>query len=108
MRYRVTIQYTKGPEDPIAEFKNQQDAEIFIMTKINNDAALKIRVLYRLYESFDLVKEYDSAESAGTEGGQSSGGKSSGFRPTPLNTSPTPAGLPKKWWHDEDEDEKKK
>lgn len=106
MRFRVTNQYSKGPEDILAEFKNQQDAESFITNKAGYDNAMKVKVIYRLYDTFELVKEYDSAEVQESSSASSGSGKSSGFRPSPLSTTPTPPGLPKKWWNDDEEEKK--
>lgn len=105
MRFRVTNQYAKGSEDVLAEFKNQTDAEHFINLKLNQDNLLKIKVLYHLYDSFDLVKTYDAADADTAEESSTTSSQTTA-RPTPFNTTPTPAGTPKKWWTNEDEEDK--
>lgn len=114
--YKITKQYTRGPESTFAERFNQLlDAKAFVQTKLAEDATMNVKALYRIYEDDDVHSEYDqskletasSAKETSDESAQGKG-RSASFRPTPLNTTPRPAGTPAKWIKDSDEEEKDK
>ena len=111
MRYKVSKQYTRGTESYCAQFSDINDAKFFIQARLADDAALNVKVIYRIYEFTELMQEFDpnkSGESA--SGGTGSQGKSSeaSFRPTPLSSSPRPAGMPQNWRVEKDDEDKKK
>lgn len=116
MSYKITVQYARDKTElPLKEeFEDLKEAKKFISEKINQEAVLKTKVIYRLYQNYDqLIEEFDSTKieiSSSAKDSQSSQGKSSkaGFKPTPFNMTPTPPGLPKKWLIDEDDDKDKK
>lgn len=111
MQYKTTKQYGRGEETTFAEFKELNDAQLFIeKVKLPDDAALNVKVIYRIFEGFDLMKEYDPSKMESSSSSSSSTGKSStvSFNPTPFNTAPRPAGSPQKWVTDKDDEEKNK
>jgi hypothetical protein len=120
MQYKITKQYGRGSEIQFAQFNELSDAQVFIeKIKLPEDVALNVKIIYRIFEGLDLVKEYDpskmdtssgsssqgASESQGSGGGK---GSKSTFSPTPFNTAPRPAGTPQKWVIDKDEEDKDK
>jgi hypothetical protein len=115
MRYKVTKQYARGPQSPCGEFADINEAHSFIEKNLRDDAALNVKVIYRIVEFGDVLKEYDpnkmditsmqqrAAQDQGSQGRSST----ASFKPTPFNTTPRPAGSPQGWLKD-DEDEPKK
>lgn len=109
MSYRVTKQYARGSEINCETFKALSEARFYVEKHVVADAAMKVKVIYRIYEFQDLHSEYDSSESDFSgEQSQGSQGKSSGasFHPTPLASAPRPPGMPQNW-REEDEEKKK-
>ena len=106
MLYRVTKQYARGSGDTlVAQFKDANDAKLFIQARLLEDARLKVKVIYRLMEGMDLIEEFTEAQ--GEESGSSSGAgaqQRTSFQPTPFNATPRPSGMPSNWLKDEDED----
>lgn len=113
MQYIVKIQYARGPETPLAEFKYLDDAKIFIEQKLRADAALSVKATYLLCEFDEVIDKIGpnrmTAPSEQEQGGQGQG-KSASFRPTPFNTTPRPPGSPPNWMREDkdDDDEKDK
>lgn len=114
MQYQVTKQYERGGETPCGDFKTLGDARNFIRESMMQDAGMRIRITYRIFESFEMIEEYDPTRGqipGGAEDAQSQSasgqGKGAGFRPTPLNSAPRPAGIPHNWVKDDDDDEDK-
>ena|SRR5579862_9867172 len=113
MRFKVTKEYARGGESQFAQFTQVEEARSFIKEKLTDDAALKVRVIYRIYEFTDLLEEFDpdklGTSSGATQSSAGSQGKSSeaSFRPTPLSTAPRPAGMPQNWRVDKDKDDEK-
>lgn len=113
MHYKVFIHYGRGSDILSAQFRDLADAKLFIERKLANDTSQPSKMIYRLYDMDELIKEYDPvkepAQSGQAKTQQGSQGKGSGasFRPTPFNTTPRPAGSPQKWIIDPDEEEKK-
>lgn len=109
MLFRVTKQYARGNDILVAQFNDANDAKIFINARLIEDARVKVKVTYRLFEGMELLEEF--TESSATTGG-SSGGSSAGaqqrtsFQPTPFNATPRPPGMPSNWLKDEDDKKK--
>lgn len=59
MKYKITKQYTKDIESPLAEFNNRYDIDIFIEEKISSDDAKKLKLIYRLYSNKELLCEFN-------------------------------------------------
>ena len=113
MLYRVTKQYGRGPDILVEQFRDIQPAKNFIMTKLADDARVKVKSTWKLWEGMDLLEEFTelnlSDTSSRDEGsGSSSGqGQRSSFQPTPFNMAPRPPGSPHSWINDEEDDDKK-
>lgn len=110
MHYKVTKQYTRGGESDVAEFNDISDSKLFIEAKIALDASLKVKIIYRLYEMLELIQTFDpdQMDTTGAQGGSGEQGNAASFRPTPLNTSPRPAGAPSNWIINPKDDDIKK
>ena len=106
--YRVTKQYTKGPETDLQTFAKRELALQFIIEKAKEDARFKIVTTYRIYDDLDiLLKEINSASEdlnreLDEEKSAAGAGSSQRFSPTPLNVSPTLG--PRTWLKDEPKD----
>lgn len=112
MNYKVVRQYARGPESHFATFYDLADARMFIEAKMAQDAMMKVAVIYRITELGDVIEEFDSAKRLGSanpapgagEGTSAGSGVGAGrqsaenFRPSPLNTSPRPPGMPANNW----------
>jgi hypothetical protein len=109
MKYKVSKQYARGPESFCAQFADVNDAKFFIQARLADDAALNVKVIYKIYEFTELLQEFDPANPNAAASGASSSGKSSeaNFRPSPLSVAPRPSGMPQNWRKDDDEDKKK-
>ncbi|EKD54246.1 MAG: hypothetical protein ACD_60C00105G0004 [uncultured bacterium] len=109
MLYKITKQYARGTDIPVAEFNDMNDAKLFVSAKQEEDAKLRVKVTYRLFEGLDLLQEF--TESAGSTSISSSGGgvqQKSSFQPTPFNNAPRPAGMPHSWVKDDEKKESEK
>lgn len=102
-------QYGRGASTLAAQFNDPNDAKLFINAKLNDDARLKVKVIYQLLEGMDLLEEFTEAQGAsGASSGSSSSSSSAGsgqrssFQPTPFNATPRPPGLPHNWIKDDD------
>jgi hypothetical protein len=109
MIYKVTKQYGAGREMPCDQFKDLASAQAFVQEKIREDISLKIKAIYRIYEWDDLLQAFDSetTEISPQSDGSQGQGKGASFRPTPLNSSPRPPGMPHHWLKDDDKSGKK-
>ena len=113
MIYKVTKQYGAGAEAIAESFKTLEDAKKYMDKSAAQDATMKIKVTYRVYEFDDLLHEVDSSKletsRSGGEGESSAGGKQgeAAFRPNPLATGAKPKGAIQHW-RDEEEDKDKK
>lgn len=119
MLYIVTKQYLRGSETQCAEFNGIKEATTFIEGKMQDDAALNVKIIYRIHELGEVVKEFDptkvqasaaqgsSSQASSSQGAQGKGAKSN-FQPTPFNMAPRPGGTPPKWLKDDEEDKEKK
>lgn len=116
MLYRVTKQYGRGGESPVAQFDNMKDAKALIQEKLLEDERFRVKATYRLWEGMDLLREFTEADiersSSGrdseSDGGAGGAGQRSRFQPTPFNATPRPSGSPPNWIKDEDEEDKDK
>lgn len=111
MRYKVVKQYGRGPESIFAQFEDVSDARTFVETKLEADAAMKIKVIYRIKEFTEVLEEFDPDKSGTISSGSHSTqgqGTSAGSRPSPFSTAPRPAGMPSKWATSQNDDEKDK
>jgi len=111
--YKVTAQYSGSRELPAEQFKDINVAKQYIETKIQENHALKIPVIYRLYEWDDLLQEFDMSkmnlsDASSSDANENRGqGQGSTFSPTPLPTSPRPAGMPHSSFKRSDQDKDK-
>jgi hypothetical protein len=106
MRYKVTRQYDKGIESHFAQLSDLHDAKLFVNAKLAEDAALNLKVIYRILEFTEMVMEFDpTKQNASTTATQGSQGQSNqaNFRPSPLSTTARPPGMPQNWREDDDE-----
>jgi hypothetical protein len=102
MIFRVTKQFSSGSEQPSNQFKEVEAAKLHAYEGASANAALKIKVIYRVYEFDDVIMTVDStivANELAASGAASSGGKSSGssFTPSPFATTLQPKGTMPKW-----------
>ena len=110
MLYKVTKQYARGTDAPMAEFNDINDAKIFIFARLAEDAKLKVKVTYRLFEGVEMLEEFSESQASVSGVSQASGssaGQKSNFQPTPFNAAPRPAGMPHSWIKDDEEKSKK-
>jgi hypothetical protein len=101
LSFEISRQFQQNNEEIIAKFKNEKDALEFMAAKIIWDHKTKVQTVYKLYQDKKIIKTIDAMrqetlDSSGDSDGGSSGGQGSGagkrFNPTPLATSPKPAG----------------
>ncbi|KTD74136.1 hypothetical protein [Legionella tucsonensis] len=57
MRYKITEQFARSEEKVIAEFNELNDARIFLTKKSANADLEKQKIIFRLYDDFDLLHE---------------------------------------------------
>ena len=106
--FKVAAKYARGPEQLIAKFNTTDDAKAYIQGKLANDVSLRVSVSYLLYDMGELVETFEPG-SGGGEGAQGSGGgqqqtSANSFRPTPLQTTMRPAGMPPSSFRDASKD----
>lgn len=112
MNFKVTRQYGTGSEQDYKTFNELKIATQFAEEQAHSDAAMKIKVIYRVYDFDDIKFEINSSNlpdaKSQAESAQGSQGKQTGssFSPTPFNTSPRPSGTPHGWVKDEEEKKK--
>ena len=98
--FKVAAKYARGPEQQVAEFDNQKDAKDYIQSKLESDVSLRVSVTYLLYDMGELVETCEPGSATQSDSGATSSGSSTGqqqsnsFRPSPLQTSPRPTGMP--------------
>lgn len=102
MWYIVKGKYLRGSEIKLdEEFDDLDKAKNFIQTKLLEDAALNVKVRYRIYDFNEVVvQEYDPSTMnllSLQQAAQGTSGNSSTVRPTPFDTTPRPSGSPQKW-----------
>ncbi len=111
MLYKVTKQYARGSDAPVAEFNELNDAKLFIEAKLQADARLKVKITYRLFEGIELLQEFTESSQPASSGGAGQGQgaqQSSSFQPTPFKTAPRPGGMPQSWIKDSGKKEEDK
>lgn len=117
MHYKVTSQYAGARELPTEQYDDINKAKAYIENKLRENAALKLKVIYRLYEWDDLLQEFDpskmdpaklSSEGSDSDNQSQGQGKGSSFSPSPLPTSPRPPGMPASSFKRDDEKDKDK
>lgn len=112
MTYKVTSQYPRASEREIGQYKDIAAAKAEIQDKLAYDASLKIKVIYRLYDDFDVIEIFDpdkieaptDTKTSASQDSQGQGARHSG--PTPFNTAPRPAGIPRTWGNADDKKDK--
>lgn len=57
MQYKVTCQYAKEEETPLAEFIDYNDAINFVDSKLFFNEKKTIKLIYRIYDHNHLVNE---------------------------------------------------
>jgi len=116
MIFKVTKQYADGKEQLCKQFKTMKEAKAHAYESASENALMKIKIVYRIYEFDDLLETVDSNNlqpsqtvSAPAEDGAPSGGMQSGatFKPTPFEMAPRPGGTPPKWIIDPEDDKNK-
>jgi hypothetical protein len=113
LQFTVEIKYLKGTPLALAKFKDEADARAFIAAKIEKDAALRTTVTYILLEMGEEVESFDSSGKAaemtagGTAGGGQAKSSTQNFRPSPLQTTLRPSGVPPSSFKSDDDKDKK-
>jgi hypothetical protein len=118
LSYKVQKKYAKGPEQLVAKFDNLKAAQKFINESLESDASMRVNCTYILYDMGEPMETHDqttyavtrnAASSSSSDNDSSSGGKGSGqhARPTPLQTTLRPAGMPLSTFKNENKDEQK-
>ncbi|WP_131794978.1 hypothetical protein [Fluoribacter gormanii] len=59
MRYIITEQFARGEENVIAEFSYLNDSHLFIAKKLAHTELEKQKIIFRLYDDSDLLKEFN-------------------------------------------------
>ena len=111
MIFKVTKQFSRGPETTLQSFKEYNKAVEFIQERLAEDIRFKVQAKYAIYEFDEVVKEFTQADAvAPASSGQSAftSGKSqaSTFNPTPFNAQPSP--FPRSGFKDTDDKNKDK
>lgn len=57
MQHKITRQYARDVEMPLAEFNTIGDANFFLTAKLESDAELNVAAIYRLYKGVNLLNE---------------------------------------------------
>src|SRR5689334_2876647 len=57
MEYKVTRQYARDVEMPLAEFNSLADMRFFAEVKLQSDAEFHVTAIYRLYQDNQLLDE---------------------------------------------------
>jgi len=57
MQYKITRQYARDIEMPLAEFQEVADARFYLKAKLESDAAFNVTAIYRLYVDGKLLDE---------------------------------------------------
>lgn len=105
--YKVTKKYEKGPEQLFAKFEKSSDAKQYIQFKLEEDAGLRLNIIYSLYELGELMGTFDQASQNVAPSGASSQTSSNAARLTPLQTTLRPTGMPFSSFNDAKEEGKK-
>ena len=60
MNYKITEQYSRSEEKLIAEFAELHNARLFIAKKSSVDDEERKKIIYRIYDSDDLLHEFNN------------------------------------------------
>ena len=93
LAFKLTKQFASGPEKEIATFADEKAAADFMDAQVGWDHKTKVKTIYRLYENDEMLVEVDSSQYESLGSAESTGPTKSSA-PTPLGTSPKPAGMP--------------
>lgn len=94
LAYEVTRQFSYGTEKVIARFAEANDADEFMEVKADRDHKTKVASVYRLYNMGEKMKEIDAiTHESSNQGAEQSAGAAQRFSPSPLSTTPKPAGF---------------
>ncbi len=85
MKYKITKQYARDSEHPLAEFSEHQDAIFFIERKVLSDDERSLKLIYRLFDSDKLLKEFNKEKITSVI---SAGQYASGDRDLPISLGP--------------------
>lgn len=61
MSYKITEQYSRGEEKLIASFVQLHDAKLFMTKKSSADDEERKKIIYRIYDDYDLLHELNNA-----------------------------------------------
>jgi len=59
IQYKITKQFAKEKETPLAEFISLRDSELFIAAKSSDDESKSSKIIYRIYDHEKLLREYN-------------------------------------------------
>lgn len=111
-KYKLNKRSGRGPESPVAKFVEQKHVEGFVKNVLLPDKAFYPGMVFVLYDRTEEVQVFDlnnlsGGISSSSQGGSSqSGGGSRSSVGTPFSTRPTPPGIPKGPYTDEDDKSK--
>jgi hypothetical protein len=100
--FKVCAQYGRGPEQVIADFKALDDAKSFIQDKLERDASHRVSVAYLLYDLGELMERFEPGQAESSNTGGQSQSSSNAARPSPLQTTLRPTGMPPSTFKDSD------
>lgn len=112
--FLVTKRFGRN-ENRLQSFKNEREAEVFIIEKLREDKQFKVIATYCLYEGADLIREYNQSDiptnvtsSSVDQASNGQAGRSSSSSPNPFSTTPKPAGMPQGWGSAKDDEKEGK
>lgn len=96
MIYKIKKDYGRGEIDDNNQFKTLVDARQYVKEQMESDLQMRIKVVYNIYEFFELVETIDPStlEMAPTQENSQNAtgtGQNSSSTPSPLNTNLRPA-----------------
>lgn len=59
MKYKISKQFARDVENPVAEFSDYDDACFFIERKIMSDNEKGLILIYRLFEEYKVLQEFN-------------------------------------------------
>ncbi|MCD6039731.1 MAG: hypothetical protein K0S27_1131 [Gammaproteobacteria bacterium] len=62
MQYKITRQYARDVEMPLAEFHEAREARFFMKAKLESDAEFHVTAIYRLYNGSTLLDEVNGSK----------------------------------------------
>jgi hypothetical protein len=88
--YELSKQFPFKVEEIIAKFAHEKDAVEYMNDRLDKDHKTKVDTTWRLYHQSEVIREVAAAKFESKSASDVGSGKS--FSPTPLATSPKPAG----------------